>query len=142
MSDTIEEYIILNKKNKKIINSFTHILFIIISLILLLFNILEYTSFYDIQAIYNDSKVTLFVNLNDLDNVLNNDYLILNNKKYNYFIESIDEELLIDNNLNYKKVIINIILPKKYQVNNLVIKFRKKREKKKIIYYVKDLIRR
>ena len=140
MSDNIDEYIILNKMNK--IHSSTIILFVIIISILLLSNTIEYESFYDITAIYNNSKVSLLVNLNDLDNVLDNNYLILNNKKYNYYIESIDEDLLIDNNLNYKKVNINIKLPKKYQINNLIINFRKRREKKKIIYYVKDLIRR
>ena len=140
MSDNIDEYIILNKMNK--IHSSTIILFVIIISILLLSNTIEYESFYDITAIYNNSKVSLLVNLNDLDNVLDNNYLILNNKKYNYYIESIDEDLLIDNNLNYKKVNINIKLPKKYQINNLIINFRKRREKKKIIYYVIDLIRR
>ena len=140
LNDNIDEYIILNKKNK--IKSSTIILFVIILLFLLLSNILEYESFYDISAIYNNSKITLFVNLKDLDNVLDNDYLIIDNKKYNYYIESIDEDLLIDNNLNYKKINININLPKKYQINNLIINFRKRREKKKIIYYVKDLIRR
>ena len=140
MSDNIDEYIILNKMNK--INSSTIILFVIILSILLISNTIEYESFYDITAIYNNSKVTLLVNLNDLDNVLDNNYLILNNKKYNYYIESIDEDLLIDNNLNYKKINININLPKKYQINNLIINFRKRREKKKIIYYVIDLIRR
>ena len=140
MNDNIEEYIILNKKNK--INTSTIILIMIIFIILLLSNTIEYESFYDISAIYNNSKITLFVNLKDLDNVLNNDYLVLDNKKYNYYINSIDEELLIDNTLNYKKVNININLPKKYQINNLIINFRKRREKKKIIYYLKDLIRR
>ena len=140
LNDNIDEYIILNKKNK--IKSSTIILFVIILLFLLLSNILEYESFYDISAIYNNSNVTLLVNLNDLNNVLNNDYLIIDNKKYNYYIESIDEDLLIDNNLNYKKINININLPKKYQINNLIINFRKRREKKKIIYYLKDLIRR
>lgn len=140
MNDNIDEYIILNKKNK--INSSTIILFMIIIIFLLLSNIIEYESFYDISAIYNNSKVTLFVNLKNLDNVLNNDYLVLDNKKYNYYIHSIDENLLVDNNLNYKKVNINIDLPKKYQINNLIINFRKRREKKKIIYYLKDLIRR
>ena len=140
LNDNIDEYIILNKKNK--INSSTIILFVIILLILLLSNVLEYESFYDISAIYNNSKVTLFVNLKDLDNVLDNDCLIIDNKKYNYYIESIDEDLLIDNNLNYKKITININLPKKYQINNLIINFRKRREKKKVIYYLKDFIRR
>lgn len=140
MNDNIDEYIILNKMNK--MKSSTIILFVIILLFLLLSNILEYESFYDISAIYNNSKVTLFVNLKDIDNVLNNDYLILDNKEYDYFIESIDKDLLIDNNLNYKKITININLPRKYQINNLIINFRKRREKKKIIYYLKDLIRR
>lgn len=142
LNNNIDEYIILNKKSFPKITSFTVILFILILLILLLSNTIEYESFYDITAIYNNSKVSLLVNLNDLDNVLDNDYLILNNKKYNYYIESINEELLIDNNLNYKKINININLPKKYQINNLIINFRKRREKKKIIYYVIDLIRR
>lgn len=140
MNDNIDEYIILNKKNK--IKSSTIILFVIILLILLLSNVLEYESFYDISAIYNNSNVTLLVNLKDLDNILINDYLIIDNKKYKYYIKSIDEGLLIDNNLNYKKINININLPKKYQINNLIINFRKRREKKKIIYYLKDLIRR
>ena len=140
LSDNIDEYIILNKMNK--IHSSTIILFVIIISILLLSNTIEYESFYDITAIYNNSKVSLLVNLNDLDNVLDNNYLILNNKKYNYYIESIDEDLLIDNNLNYKKINININLSKKYQVNNLILNFKKRKEKKKIIYYLKDLIRR
>ena len=140
MNDNIDEYIILNKMNK--MKSSTIILFVIILLFLLLSNILEYESFYDISAINNNSKVTLFVNLKDLDNILINDYLIIDNKKYKYYIKSIDEGLLIDNNLNYKKITININLPKKYQINNLIINFRKRREKKKIIYYLKDLIRR
>ena len=142
MSDNIDEYIILSKKNYKKINSFTKILFIITFLILLLSNTIEYESFYDISEIYNNSKVTLIVALKDIDNILNNNYLVLENKKYNYYIESIDEDLLIDNNLNYKKINIDIDLPKKYQINNLIINFRKRREKKKIIYYLKDLIRR
>lgn len=140
LSDNINEYIILNKMNKTI--SSTIILFVIIILILLLSNILEYESFYDIIAIYDNSKVSLLVNINDLNNVIDNDYLILDNRKYNYSIESIDEDLLIDNNLNYKKVNINIELPKKYQVNNLIINFKKSRGKKKIKRYVEELIRR
>lgn len=140
MNDNIDEYIILNKMNK--MKSSTIILFVIIILFLLLSNILEYEPFYDISAIYNNSKVTLFVKLKDLDNVLDDDYLIIDNKKYDYYIESIDQDLLIDNNLNYKKININIDLPMKYRVNNLIINFRKRREKKKIIYYLKDLIRR
>ena len=110
MNDNIDEYIILNKKNK--INTSTIILIMIIFIILLLSNTIEYESFYDISAIYNDSNVSLLVNLNDLENVLNEDYLILNNKRYDYYIESIDENLLIDNNLNYKKINININLQK------------------------------
>ena len=78
MNDNIDEYIILNKKNK--INTSTIILVMIILIILLLSNTIDYESFYDISAIYNNSKVTLFVNLKDLDNVLNNDYLVLDNK--------------------------------------------------------------
>lgn len=140
MNDNIDEYIILNKKNK--INTSTIILIMIIFIILLLSNTIEYESFYDISAIYNNSSVTLLVELKNLNNVLDNDYLILDNKKYKYYIHSIDENLLVENNLNYKKVNINIDLPKKYQINNLIINFKKRKEKKKIIYYLKDLIRR
>ena len=142
MNDNIDEYIILNKKNPTKIISFTLIITFIISLFIIISFKFEYESFYDVQAIYNDSKVTLFVNLNDLDNILDNDYLILNKIKYKYYIESIDEDLLIDNNLNYKRININIDLPKKYQVNNLILSFRKNKEKKKLIYYFKELIRR
>ena len=142
MDDNIDEYIILNKKSPTKIISFTFILLVFIIIILLLSFIFDYESFYNISGIYNDSKVTLIVNLDDLNNILDNDYLVLNNKKYKYYIESIDSDLLIDNGLNYKKINIVIDLPKKYQINNLIINLKKRKEKKKIIYYLKDLFRR
>lgn len=141
MNDNIYEYIILNKTISIKTLSFTLIiLFVFILLIIYSFN-KNYEKYYTVVGCYNDSNVSLYVEIDKINSIIKNNYLLIDNKKYEYIVYSIDEEIINDNNKNYQKVNIKLNLDDKYRINNYLFEVKILKERKKVILYLKDILK-
>ncbi len=139
---TIDTYILLNKKQSFIIKIFIYIIIFFTFLVFYILFSLNYTSYFysNSNIVYkdNDYYLKIVVNPKDIHTVLNNNIIIINNKKYMYQIYKIDSSD-VNNNYNSKEIIyLNIFnLEKYYYVNNNELSIKIVRDKKVLIDYLK-----
>ncbi|MGI6325319.1 MAG: hypothetical protein ACOXZS_05210 [Bacilli bacterium] len=97
-------------------------------IVILSFGLYKYT--YDLYyrtngiVVINDHNyyLKLYVDVDDLNKVVNSRKILIDHKEYNYQIKEISSEMLVDNNFtNYKEVWLECQLDKKYLNNNNVI---------------------
>lgn len=116
-------------------------LFIVIVLIFM--HVVNYTSWYNNYGVvsYADGKyiVNIYVDVDDMDVILKNNYVSIDKKKYSYYVYSVST-MSVYLNKNYVSIGICTSLPSKYMINNAVINMGFVLDNKKIISYVKDFI--
>lgn len=144
--NNIKSYIILNKKTNLITKSFLLISLIIVITILIIFQI-KYIKYYQtIGQVIEENNVyqlNLYLDPYKLKILKNNNKLIIDNEEYFYSIKYIDNKYLISDNLdNYINVILNVNLKKKDRIVNNILKVKIQESNKKIIYYLKDYLKK
>lgn len=138
--NNIKSHIILNKKTNNIINMFILIsLMIIITLITI--TQFKYIKYYEIKGMVvknnEEYKLQLYIDPNKLNVVKNNKKIIIEEKEYEYKINSIDNEHTIN---NYLKVTIDIKLLEKDKINNNILQTKIQESNKKLFYYIKNYL--
>lgn len=138
--NSIKSYIILNKKTSNIINMFILIsLMIVITLIVI--TQFKYIKYYEIKGMVvknnDDYKLQLYIAPDKLNVIKNNKKIIIEEKEYEYKINSIDNEYTIN---NYLKVIIDIKLLEKDKINNNILQIKIQESNKKLFYYIKNYL--
>ena len=130
-------YVIDNKEIKLSI-------FIKISLIILL-GFIVFACFYKIESFENyvaqiverngQYDIVLYLEISN-EKFINNEKIIVDGKEYEYTIQSIDKDLIINNDDRYKIVRIKAKLDSKYLINNNYIVVKQKNASDSIIYSI------
>lgn len=132
----LDSYIILNSKNTSIIKFYSYS-FILFTLILSYFilNLTHITYFQKTSNIIlknNNYYLKIIIPIKKLNLLTENNYLIINNTKYNYQVKNIS--LYKNNKISLYLQINN--LDNSYKINNNSINIKIK-EEKKILEYIK-----
>lgn len=118
----------------------------LVLLLLISLFIFKYKSYYQTKAIVsyidNEYYLQLIMPTEKVDNIISNKILVIDKQKYSYKINSISEELKIDNNFqNYQIIYIKINIEEKKKINNYVLNVRILENDKAIIYYLADYLK-
>lgn len=86
-------------------------IFIIITAIVIIITIyilnIKIYSAYNTKGFIKNSKLVLNIPIENSEVIINGEYLVIEDKKYNYEIENISE-ILLSNNINYQEIILNL----------------------------------
>ena len=139
MDNILEVDLIINrKKYSKIYNTSIIILFIIITLIYIIFTY-KYQNYYLSKGKMINNELELLVNIDDIKYIQNNHTLKIDNINYSYEIISISNELYVDDNYNnYKYLYLKIA--NLTNIDNYVYEIKIPKENKIIAKYLKEYI--
>ena len=139
MNDILDIEIILKRKKYP----FIYNVGIILIIIFLIFTYVSYTysyqTYYLTKGTIKNDNLELLVNINDIKYISNQNKLKIDDIQYNYHIDSISEDLYVDESLNnYKYIYLKV--NNLSNINNYVYEIKIKKENKKIIDYIKDYL--
>lgn len=138
----IDSEIILGRKIEPLIYVYVMIVVVIILSLIIFFILCYYRTYYDIRGVVikedNNYYIRIYVPLDDIKYIANNDIVLINDKEYRYNVISIDNEYFTDNVNTYQIIMIECYLTEKYKINNLTLDLKFLKENKKIIDYILD----
>ncbi len=139
MNNYIDSEIILQRRTSPFIYVYIMII-LIVSLSLIIISILfDYEAYLDVKGVVvednNHFYIDIYINIDDIKFVTENNVLKINDSKYEYSTIKIDENIINDGRDNYHVVRIDTNLKDEYKYNNLVIMIKILKCKKKIINY-------
>ena len=122
----IDGYIIMNRKSDLIIKVFVFNICIIIILIIWGINTLEYQkklNFHSKISNFNSYYLLeVLVPVKEVSQVIKENKLLIENVSYDYKINNISSDLIIENNINYQKIYLSVNnLDDDYKINNLIL---------------------
>ena len=136
----IDSYIILNKKIGLIVYVYIMIIIVIILSLTIFLTLFKYKTYYKVKAVVEkveeDYYIRLYVPLDDISYVTENNLVRIDKKEYKYTITSVEEEYIINNFNTYQKILIRVELPSKYRFNNLSLELQLLKENKRVIDYI------
>lgn len=110
MNDLLDIEVILQRKKYPKIYNFGSIMIIILLIFIYIISTYTYESYYTIKGKVIDNKIELLINPEDIIYIEENSSLKLDNITYQYTIDNIGSELLIDENYNnYQYVYLKIL---------------------------------
>lgn len=135
----IDNEIILNRKVGPLVYVYIMII-IVIMLSLIIFCLLcYYKTYYTIRGVViyeEDFYIRIYVPIEDIKYIADNDIVRINKRDYKYSIFSIDSEYFTDNNNTYQIVKVKVDLDNKYRFNNFTMDLNFLRDNKRIIDYI------
>lgn len=140
MNDVLEIALMLNKRRYAKIYS-TSVIFIVIFFvsIIVIFTI-KYQSYYITMGTMIDNKLELLVNIRDINLINENNTLVIDNVKYNYKINRIDNKLYHDDAFNnYKNIYLDVT--RLTNIDNFVYEIKIPEENKTLYKYIIDYIK-
>lgn len=139
MNDIIDIEIILKRKKYSKVYNISFILIIIILIILYILTTYKYQTYYISKGRITNNKLELLVNIDDLEYIKNNTVLTIEDKKYNYYIEKINNDLYVDEMYNnYKYIYLQV--ENLNSIENYVYEVKIPKENKAIVKYLKNYI--
>lgn len=111
--------IILDRKIPSKIVSWVTILIGLLIFILLFGNFIGYKKYQKVVGIVKNNTIIVLIEPNMINKIQRT--LIINNKEYNFEINSISEDYTILDNKNYYEMILDIDLDNKYKINNNIL---------------------
>ena len=139
MNDILDIEIILKKQKYHPIYNIGTILIIITLIFIYVSFIYKYKTYYITKGTIKTNNLELLVNLEDIKHISNNNILKINDKVYRYKIDSISEELYVDESLNnYKYIYLDV--DNLSNIDNYVYEVKIEKENKRIIEYLKDYL--
>lgn len=136
MNDILDVEIILKRKKYSPIYNVGIILVIIFLIIVYILFTYQYQTYYISKGKVLDNKLELIVDVNDIKYIKNNSLIKLDDTYYNYSIEKIGEELIIDNLYNnYQYVYLEVDGLK--EKDNYVYQIKIPKEKQILAKYLK-----
>ena len=137
MNDILDVEIILKRKKYSPIYNVGIILIIIFLIIVYILFTYQYQTYYISKGKVLDNKLELIVDVNDIKYIKNNSLIKLDDTYYNYSIEKISEELIIDNLYNnYQYVYLEVDGLK--EKDNYVYQIKIPKEKQILAKYLKQ----
>ncbi len=121
----ISKNVFFTKKPSFILWYLSFLFIILLSLYLLIFNF-QYDLNYSTKGIiiYDEKYyLKLYIDIKNLNKVVQSNILAVDNKKYPYKIIDISSEIMVDNNnlINYKEVLVECSLPSNKLIKNNII---------------------
>lgn len=123
--------VILERKTPKKIISWITILILLLIFILIFGFFFEYTKYEKTVGIVKENTLITFIDPIKINKL--NKKIIIENKKYDYTINSISEDYTILENKNYYEVILDVNLEDKYKINNNILEINIELEKTTLI---------
>ena len=137
MNDILDIEIILKRKKYSPIYNVGIILVIIFLIIVYILFTYQYQTYYISKGKVLNNKLELIVDVNDIKYIKNNSLIKLDDTYYNYSIEKISEELIIDNLYNnYQYVYLEVDGLK--EKDNYVYQIKIPKEKQILAKYLKQ----
>lgn len=138
----IDSEIILGRKIGPLIYVYVMIIVVIILSLIIFFILCYYKTYYDIRGVVinedNNFYIRIYVPLDYIKYITDNDIVLIDDKEYRYNVVSIDNEYFTDNINTYQIIKIECFLNEKYKINNLTLDLKFLKENKKIIDYILD----
>lgn len=131
----INDYKILFKiKDKKIVKIWMFVLLIIIIGMIYINNRFKYYNYYSNKGEYKNNYLDLYVLIDDLDKITENNEVYIKNKKFAYTIQEISKDNIYLNKNYYK--IVKIFIKSEKLIENEVIDLKIITEQSSLIEYV------
>ena len=138
MNDLLDIEVILQRKKYSKIYNFGTIIIIILLIFIYIISTYTYESYYTIKGKAIDNKIELLINPEDIIYIEKNSSLELNNITYQYTIDNIGSELLIDENYNnYQHVSLKIL--NFFSIDNRIYEVSIPKERVSLAKYLKNL---
>lgn len=136
----IDSEVILQRKIGSLVYVYIMIIIVfMLSLIILCF-LFHYKIYYKTRGVIEYTGdhyyIRIYIPIEDIMYVTNNNIVRINKKDYIYNIFSIENEYFTDNNKTYQVIRIKCDLEKNYRFNNLNIDLNFLRDNKRIIDYI------
>lgn len=136
----IDSEIILQRKVGPLVYVYMMIIIVIILSLIILFILCYYKTYYTVRGVVIDEDshfyIRIYVPLEYMIYITDNDAVKIDKKEYKYDIVSIDSEYFTDNISTYQVVKIEVNLENKYKFNNLTFDLNFIKESKRIIDYI------
>ena len=104
----IDSYIIMNRKTDLIIKVFVFNICLIVILVIWGINTLNYQSYFQIHSkILNFNSYYLMevlIPVKEVNQVINKNKLLIGGKNYNYVVYEISDDIVYQDNINYRKL--------------------------------------
>ena len=139
MDNLLEIDLILSrKKYSKIYNTCFLILTIILVFIYIIFTY-KYQSYYLTKGKMINNKLELLVNIDDIKYIKNSTILSIDNKMYSYKLDSISNDIYVDENYNnYKYIYLKV--NNLTNIDNFVYEIKIPKENKILAKYLKEYL--
>ncbi|MCM1371204.1 MAG: hypothetical protein NC181_04895 [Clostridium sp.] len=111
--------IILNRKTPLKIISWLFILISFSTFLIIFGGFYKFKKYQSYISIFTSNHLILLVEEKNISNIGNR--FILDNKIYNFSIESISKDYVIENNKNYREVLLNVDLEENYKIENNIL---------------------
>ena len=140
MNKYIDTEIILNRKIEPYVYVYIMIIIVISLSLIMLLVIYHYKTYYKVKGIITKEEdnyyIRIYIPLEDIKYLTNNNYIIIDNKNYTYNIISLDKEYY-QNELNtYQVIKIELNIPDNYKYDNLTLDLKLLKEDKRVIDYI------
>jgi len=139
MNELLDIEIILNRKKYSKVYNIGIIILCIIGMFVILTSIYDYRTYLVVPAQVKNGELQLLMKSDDVRYLIDNDYLVIDEKKYQYVVKRISDEIFQreDGNI-YQYIYIDVNNFKK--VNNYIYQIRVLKEEKKLIEYLKEYL--
>lgn len=119
-------------------------LFITILGFVIVTSVLSYQKYYYNKGIIyrdgNEFYLKMFVNIEDVEDIIENDTIKIDGEEYKYHVFYIQKDLYVNENYkNYQEIMLKTTL--KYPIENRVVNISIKTKKEKIIKFIFDCIK-
>ena len=138
MNDLLDIEVILQRKKYPKIYNFGSVMIIILLIFIYIISTYTYESYYTIKGKALDNKIELLINPEDIMYIEENSSIKLDNITYQYTIDNIGSELLIDENYNnYQHVSLKIL--NFSSIDNRIYEVSIPKERVSLAKYLKNL---
>lgn len=138
MNDLLDIEVILQRKKYPKIYNFGSVMIIILLTFIYIISTYTYESYYTIKGKALDNKIELLINPEDIMYIEENSSIKLDNITYQYTIDNIGSELLIDENYNnYQYVYLKIL--NFSSIDNRIYEVSIPKERVSLAKYLKNL---
>ena len=136
----IESEIILQRKIGPLVYVYIMIIIVIMLSLIILFIMCSYKTYSVVRGVVinedNHYYIRIYINIDSLRYITDNDVVEIDNREYKYKIIMIDSEYFTDNITTYQIVKIEVDLDSKYKYNNLTLDLKFLKEDKRIVDYI------
>lgn len=136
----IDNEIILQRKISPLVYVYIMIIIVLILSLIIFCFLCYYKSYYRTRGVivYEDNEyyIKIYIPLEDIVYITDNNIVKINNKDYVYSVFDIGSEYFTDNNDTFQIIKIKCDLDKKYRFNNLTFDLNFVRCNKRIIDYI------